>query len=274
MRTRPWPLILLAIFQILSPLGTILFNSWALGVKPIYVLSWILERPPLKIFESLLLMPIAGVAIYQMKAWSYAVFFIAMIWSMGSNLANLDYATKTFSVGMIILIYAFQVGLAIYFMIPAVRKTYLDARVRWWEAKRRYNLRVPVSLEFGGEKDSAQIENISEGGVLIQSKSALDAAKPYRLRFDVLGVQYEISSQLVYAGPVSGGLHSYGFRFLHTAETIRVFKRLMSGLELVGVSFRDQNLKQPWYLSVWDWAAGVFKTGKGLVPDVKSSRKA
>jgi hypothetical protein len=281
MRNRPWPLILLALFQILSPFGTVLFNAWALGVKPAYVLGWIFEKPFLKIFESLALMPIAGIAIYQMKAWSYAVFLVAMVWSLGSNLSNWSYVSKNYSLGMMILVYAFQIGLALYFMLPSVRRTYLDSRVRWWEAKRRFLLAGPITVdspELQGEGQSggqttATIQNISEGGVLLSIQRALDPSRRYRLQFTVLGVPYEAQGQMVYEAPRSGESRTYGVQFVHTPTSKKAFKRLMKGLQLVGLDHRDRRQQKHWLIEIRDWATGVFKTGKGLVPEVKPDRK-
>lgn len=274
MKTRPWPLVLLAIFQILSPLGTILFNSWALGVKPTYVLQWVMHRTPLEIFESMFLMPIAGIAIYQMKNWSYLLFLGTLSWSLFANLRNWTYAESSLPRGMTLLVYVLQFGLAFYFMIPAVRRTYLDPRVRWWEAKRRFLLQVPVSLEIAGNPIEGVMQNISEGGIFLSCAHRLEPKQEGKLRFNVLNLDFEVQGQVVYVLEGADGKPSYGVRFLHTPESLKRFRGLARGLELIGLRDRDQEIRKPWYQSVMEWALEVLRTGKGLVPEIKSSRKS
>jgi Tfp pilus assembly protein PilZ len=273
MRTKPWPLILLAILQILSPAGTILFNAWALDVKPIYVLRWLLEKPALQIFESLFLMPIAGVAIYQMKAWSYAIFLAAMSWSFAANFRNWHYAVQSFPMWKGLLVYTFQILLAFYFMIPSVRKTYLDRSVRWWEAQKRFSLRLPVLLSFGKESASGVMKNISEGGILLQTEHPFESGQEVQIRFDVLEVRYEVPGQIRYALSLPQGERGYGVQFRHTAESYARFHQLIRGLSLIGIIDRDQAFKKPWYQGMRDWFVTLLKTGKGLTPEVKASRR-
>lgn len=273
MRTRPWPLVLLAMLQVLSPIGTVLFNSWALGVKPIYVISWIFQSPFLKIFETVALMPIAGIAIYQMKSWSYVLFFLSMAWSLASNLRNWNYASQNYSLWMMLLVYIFQIGLAIYFMIPSVRKTFLDSRVRWWEAKRRYLLEIPVALNLAGTKERGRMINLAEGGMLAEFQLALKEHSQIQLSFNVFSAVFSTPGEVVYTMDRGGGKKAYGIRFLHTPETHRKFRNLAHALELIGIRDRDQNLRQPWYLELWDWAITLVRSGRGWIPDFKSPRK-
>lgn len=223
--------------QLLTPVGTVLFNAWALGVKPGYVLGWLFERPWIEIFEALALMPLAGLAIYRMRTWSYLVFFALVGWSFYRNLARWDYASQTHSTGVVIAVYALQLGLALYFFLPSVRKVYLDARVRWWESKPRYPLGV------AGTVDGAPvlIENLSEGGVLVRSEGSSRRLEPpsrITLAFRVLGVEFSLPSQVMYAREVSPGVVAYGLRFEHSPESRRRMVSLARGLRYVGLAGR------------------------------------
>jgi len=280
MKTKPWPLIVLAILQLLSPLATVLFNAWLLDVGPGYVWGWILEKPFLKIFESLALMPIAGIALLWMRPWSYAIFFGAVLWSFGSNLLNFNYASQFGALGILILIYAMQLGLALYFLIPAVRRTYFDASVRWWEAKRRYLLKLPATLQMTGDsqKHAATLLNISEGGVLLETKAPLLQGTVFQLGFQILGVPFAIRADTVYVGARNAGgdgSGNFGVRFLpEDSKQEARFGNLIQGLDLIGLVDRDGASRKPFLISIWDWFIGIFKTGKGLLPEFKGDRRS
>ncbi len=273
MKVRPWPLIILAILQFFSPVATVFFNAAILDVKPIYVLRWILEKSPLQVFEVLFLMPIAGLAILQMKRWSYIVFFVAMSWSLVSELQKFHYTTATISPWLVALVYALPIGLAVYFMIPSVRQTYLDPRVRWWEAKRRFLLASPTTLSSEGNLLHGRMENISEGGAfLLQEGKPLEIGRELRLRFQVISEEFSVPVVVMYCIQRPAQPPAYGVRFLHSPQTRRQFRKLARALNLIGIAHRDADFVQPWYEGIRDWAITVLKTGKGLVPDVKGTQ--
>jgi hypothetical protein len=274
MKSRPWPLVILAVLQLFSPIATVFFNAFAFGVKPTYVIQWILEKPPLQVFEALFLMPIAGIAIYQMKRWGYFVFFTAMVWGLVSNLRAIGNAQGAFSPGIVIVLFALPMCLALYFLLPSVRRTYFDPSVRWWEAARRFLLEVPLVAKTANGALQAKIQNISEGGVAFVAEDSKIDGLELDLSFQVSGVSFAVRGQVMYSIAQAGGTRAYGVRFLHTPETKKQFSRLMKGLELIGVVHRDQEGSMPWYLAVMEWAATLVTTGKGLVPEVKSSRKS
>ncbi|MCM2277330.1 MAG: PilZ domain-containing protein [Oligoflexia bacterium] len=274
MKTRPWPLVLLALFQVLSPLGTLLFNSWALGVKPAYLWTWLLQRPGLEVFETLALMPLAGLALYQMKSWGYAFFLAALSWGFFRNLSRWDYASQYFSLGLATALYAVQAALALYFLIPSVRKVYLNPRLRWWEAKRRFVFEHPLEIRHENQPLTGRSENISEGGIFATLPARLEKGTRVSVRFSLLGVAFEREAKVVYSVGREGGNFAHGLRFENGPGTARRFRRFIRGLELIGVPCRDQAERLPWHVSIGRWALGVARTGKGLVPETPSSRKS
>jgi hypothetical protein len=255
----------LALFQILTPVFTVLFNAAALHVSPSFVLGWILNRPGLEVFESLALMPIAGLAILRMRRWSYLVFCLAMLWSIAANLRHWQYASSNYSALSIATVYLFQLGLAVYFLLPAVRRTYFDPTVRWWESKPRYELKVPARL---GEHDGT-ILNVSEGGVFVETRDRLPMGQKLTLQFDILGQSFGIVAAVVHEreSREGGGALHYGLRFEHTQETERRFRNLTRGLQLLG--FQDRSKRLPGFQSFREWFSTLLKTGRGLTPEAR-----
>ena len=246
-----------------------LFNAWALDVGAGYILSWMFQGSPLKVLESVFLMPIAGVAIYLMKPWSYAVFLVAMGWSLVANIASFRYAQSAqISLPMLLVVYGVQLGLAIYFMLPSVRRTYFDSRVRWWEAQRRLLFQTSFMGQLAGQGLTGKILNISAGGALLGMLNRdLKKGDTMILRFEVNGVPFETPAEAVYVSPAGVGV-----RFGLTQDSAPKFVRMVKGLELIGVPFRDQEVATPWQ-QVASWAARFVKTGKGLTPELEVTKK-
>ena len=261
MRNRPWPLILLAFIQFVTPVLNVFLNSWALKVHPSLIVTWWLERPAVEIFESFALMPIAGIAIYRMKRWSYVVFFVALFWNLLSNLKYLDFAFSNLPTLFSLLYALVNILLVSYFLLPTVRRTYFDRSIRWWESKPRFDVATPLQLTKDGHSVEGSILNLSEGGMLIKSSATLERNASYELEFQILSKVFRVKGQIVHLQDSLAGV-----QFLHTAESDREFRKLVRGLDLIGFSKRNAPLGL-----LKDLAEGMrvfFKTGKGLVPEI------
>ncbi len=270
--TRPWPLVLLALFQVLTPVFNILFNAWVLDVSPSLVLQWLFERPLIEVFETLALMPIAGVAIYQMKRWSYVVFFGAMIWSVGANVQQWQYATTTLSLPAILVMHGLQLALGGYFLLPSVRTTYFDPTVRWWESKPRYELQVPLLLRSGAQSWDATMLNISEGGAFARTDAEFKKGDQLDLEFPVLSQHFKVPAKVVHVRMPEGGARSYGIEFQHDRASAKRFKALIRALRDLG--FPDRSGTRAWYQEFFSWLSTLLKTGKGLTPQIRHRGKA
>lgn len=268
MRTRPWPLVLLALAQILSPVFTVLFNAWVLDVHPRHVLGWIFLRSPLEIFESLLLMPIAGIAIYRMKRGSYAIFFAALTWALVSNFKQWSYASHAISLPAIVGMYVAQLALAGYFLMPSVRRTYFDPRVRWWESKPRYELKAPAVLEVGSEKGEGELLNVSEGGAFLATARTWNTGEKAKLTFWIMSQEFQIEGRVVHARELSPERRCYGIEFIHTPESQKRFRGVARGLAELG--FQDRTPRPNPLKDLRDWAVRLVKTGKGWTPEIRS----
>jgi len=114
--------------------------------------------------------------------------------------------------------------------LSAARNLMLRGRLRYF----RQEVDIPVSLTFADKrKITANITNLSQGGIAIAASEALDPAEPVRLRFDLP----ETDSFVEARGEVAWtDEHSHaGIRFTEVSE------RLQSNLEqwLAGKYFAD-----------------------------------
>lgn len=274
MKNRPWPLVLLAALQALSPFFNVFFNAWALRVGPGQVMAWVLDQRPLAVFEFVALMPIAGVAIFMMKRWSYAVFCAAMGWSLISKIQHLSYAQGTLPWPALVAVYGLELALVTYFLLPAVRATYFDPRVRWWESKPRYELRLPATLETAArERLEASVMNLSEGGLFVRAARNLGLGSRIGVAFGILGQEFEAEGRVVHVreaaapGASTGeGAYWHGIELAHTPATRARFRGLASALRDLG--FQDRTPRESLFESFRAWMSNLIRTGKGLTPEV------
>jgi len=268
MRNRPWPLIILALAQIITPVFNIFFNALALHVEPRFVLGWLFEKPWYEIVEALALMPIAGVAIFLMKRWSYAIFYAAMVWSFAANFREWRYESLVLSPWATAFLYLSQLALATYFLLPSVRKTYFNPRVRWWESKPRYTLKILAGLVIKDTHHEAFLVNISEGGAFITSSKPFTSGDALKLEFEILSQPFHIFGHIVHVRALPDGGHCYGIQFDHTAESAKRFRGLARGLYELG--FQDRVQATPVFQGLRDWAFKLLRTGKGWQPEIKN----
>lgn len=274
MHRRPWPLVIIAIFQVLTPALSVLFNAWVLRVSPAIVLRWMIDQPVLRVFEALALMPIAGISIYLMKKWSYALFFVALVWSIEANLRNAGAVPAGLPSAAPILVYLLEAGLAVYFLLPSVRATYFNASIRWWEAQPRYRLSFPATLAppqstaRASDAQAVRVLNLSAGGALLAGQAFSAPYPPLRLEFSILGRQYSAAATVVHSGS-SGGEAILGVMFDHDSQSRRQFEHLARALQLLG--FDETVAKRTWYADLGAWTKRTLTTGQGIVPDLPPS---
>jgi hypothetical protein len=271
MKNRPWPLLILALIQIFTPAFNIFFNAWMLDVSPTKVLSWALDRRFQTVFEFFALAPIAGFAILRMRRWSYGVFLGAMGWSLWAKIRTWDYASQMLPPWGLALIYLGEVLLVGYFLLPAVRTTYFDPRVRWWESKPRYELKLPSTIDRKeGERVEGRVLNVSQGGAFVQAPVKMVHGEEVEFEFWVMTQPFRIRSHIVHERELSPGIWCYGLQFNHDPASARRFDRMSRGLAMLGFHERDQ--KPSLAASFLAWARTVFTTGRGLTPEVPGSR--
>jgi hypothetical protein len=228
-------------------------------------MGWILERPPLEAFQTLALMPIAGIAIWAMKNWSYPVFLVALVWSAARNISNWGYARGMMPLPAAIATYLFELVLVGYFLHPNVRKTYFDPNVRWWESKPRFVLKIEAELRAASRAMVITILNLSEGGLFITAPSELVVGDHVEIGFNLLGLTYSAPGKLVHSRTMENGTTCFGVQFEHTPESAESFRRLARGLEVLG--FKDRGVAERRWESLKAWMVTLATTGKGLVPE-------
>jgi hypothetical protein len=264
-KTRPWPLILLALAQILAPLPNILVGAWVTRMAPgVYVSELLRASSWLQLADFFLLLPIAGVAVFMVRAWSYPVFVGIMGWIGWTNYLTWRQHPHVVNLGLLVGAYLVNAALVGYFLLPAVRAAYFNPRLRWWESKPRYLLNLPGRLDAHNDTRSCMLVNLSEGGAFIEAMSGLEPGQVLKLSFECLEQRFELHGRIVHQATHPG--RGYGVQFILDREQRKQLKGAVRAFERLGTPRRPE--KRRWTASFVEWVQVLFRTGKGWVPEV------
>ncbi|MCM2277305.1 MAG: PilZ domain-containing protein [Oligoflexia bacterium] len=265
MKTRPWPLVLLAAFYLIAPALNLAMSAAILHVPLAKYFVHILRTDTAwGLISFFLLPPIAAVAIWVMKKWSYPVFFAVTLLLAFSNFQTWQAHPRQMSLSLLLVTYVINLALVGYFLLPAVRKVYADRRLRWWEAKPRFDMNFPALLSGDfGEKKSLLVD-FSEGGAFVKCSSKLPSDSPLNVSFRVLGRDFRFDARIVHRR--THGAKGYGLQFRHTPDSLRQARSLAGILKRLDLESAG---RRPGPESGFrHWFTRLMKTGQGWVPDV------
>ena len=268
MRIRPWPLVILALLYWLEPFFSAALNAhlsqagyWH------YLVTSFHQETAWSLLEQYGLYPLAGIAIFAMKAWSYPIFMAVTIFGVVREFEAWRSMPHFMTVAEFLSFTFLNFGLVTYFLIPSVRKVYFNRHLRWWEAKRRYAIHVPAELQTPGrpaEKVKCIITNISEGGVFIKCAKNFESEGTLLLHFSLMGRKIVMDTCIVHRGTT--GIRGYGLQFIHSATSRAMMKQVIQGLICLGLdpTSKTPHLKESFHV----WLSRLCSTGKGIVPEL------
>jgi hypothetical protein len=231
MKKRPLLFIVLGTIQIIEPLIKILWLKIESQMPWAVVFDNVSNMEGLKnLFEFWLIFPLAGLAILQVKSWSYLIFMGLQLYSIITHLLYEKYtwpyvSERPFFYTFVLL--AMNFALVVYFSLPKARRPFFDRRMRWWEAKPRYGAEIPCELDIiapNGHMKS-RILNISHTGAFIESKPGLKVGQDLKVTFHHYDDSFSLNGRIVNFHLVNG-LEGFGleFYFLDREEDRRMAK--------------------------------------------------
>ena len=239
MKQRPWPIILLALFHVVAPVGNIIVNAWLAKVNLTFYLHVLFSpenRVTLCVFT---LVPLAGaVLIYICKKWSYYAYIALMTVPFAYSLISYFKSATIAMTVALILFYIINMLVIGYFLLPATRRLYFDPRLRWWETKPRYKTDFQCQVEYQGQQHWVEIKNISEGGAFLETSSEFPEDAEMKIFFnDSQGVLH-LDGFVVYKRmqtPIG-----YGFKFNKESSRQARLKELLKKLESEGTLIQSR----------------------------------
>lgn len=263
MKHRPWPIVLLALFHLLAPVASVLVSSFLSDMSVgAFLTATYRTTSAWGLIDFFLLLPVAGVAIFACKRWSYPVFLLVAMQTVYSNFSTYRAFPSEFPLWLFSTFAVMDVAFVGYFLLPQVRAPYFNARLRWWETKPRYLVRFRGRMASEEASGKCIVTDISEGGCFIKTTQKQNVGDVVRLQFGFLSQKHRVLAKVVYkARAVSG----YGVQFLHDETSAAKLKTLCRGLQAMGVGWRGQvDLKSDFR----EWAKMLLTTGKGIVPEL------
>lgn len=262
MRYRPWPIVILALCHFLAPLGNGILSAFLEGVPVMRYFPLLVQTKPVWVLVDFFLMPpLAGWAIYKCRKWSYPVFLGGAALTILANFMTWKQHPRLFSFPMFLATVALDIAFVTYFLLPSVRAVYLDPRLRWWESKARFLVRLKGRVTIDGHSDRCTITDISEGGVFIRTSADLALGTVTGISFHYFGRIFSAQGRIVYGSesPRAG----YGVQFIHTRQSRKAVRRLTKALRISGVRTRNPS---DWRNDFARWARTFLTTGKGWRP--------
>src|SRR3989344_6678525 len=160
MKRKPIPIIILALFHILEPIFKVPLYSYLLKVPPKKLMgSLFINASTLELLEFFLFFPIAGVGIFLTRSWSYPLFIGIEVWTFYRHFDTWQRYPQYFTLPILLTFYFLNFVVVTYFLIPAVRATYFDKKIRWWESRPRFLVKLNAKIEADGKSVAAVIHD-------------------------------------------------------------------------------------------------------------------
>ena len=270
MKQRPWPIILLAWFHLLAPIGNFFFSSYIHNVD--IGLYFKAHFEPANLGQTALFfgLPIlAAISIYLCKKWSFWAYFGIMFCMIVFSVKNWQTNPSLPIVLLAVLIFT-NIVLVGYFLIPAVRAVYFDPRLRWWETKPRYNVDYVADLKVGNHTSQGKIMNLSEGGVFVQTKEAPEDGANVSVLFQDGDKKFNIPGTAIHHAKLKE--MGIGVQFTHSSDTSSQMKALTKKLASEGKLIIQRRAGPEDSFAYW--FKGAITSGEGLVPQAGKKSKS
>ena len=179
-------------------------------------------------------LPIAGVAIFAVKNWSLPVFIVCAGTNMLINIVTWHLMPGQFGFWMLIGANSLNILVVVYMLSPEVRVLFLNPKMRWWESKPRYPVKIDAILSGGPLLEKCTIIDISEGGVFVGANKDLKIGQAVKLDWSFQNLNFSIRSRVVYRGKKNSA--GYGIRFVKLdGETKQTMGRLITAIKATSV---------------------------------------
>jgi len=266
MEHKPWPLIILAFIHFVEPLTKILFYSFIYNISPGQIIESLFESDSaFQLFNFFFLFPIAGIAIFSMKKWSLLLFLLIEAYVLIINIAYLNSLYQTDQIALFasfIIFGVMNILIVTYLLVPAVRITYLDPRVRWWEAYPRYQSNIDCTIN---NSITGKIQNISISGVFITTNYDLPLDSSIQIEFN-----FKKNTNGLILKPKVLVLNKYdinnstGYGAIFSELTNDERKSIKMLIKYLDKSNATRRPPRRGPLDFIRWCVTLFTTGKGL----------
>ena len=261
MRSRPWPILILAVFHFISPVVNSLFSAQIGDISLVKFVTWqFANSSGFELFMNYLAFPVAGIALLSFKKWSYFLYLSMLVLVTVHNFNQWKENQFLYDPSQVMLFFLVNSIIFSYFLTPSVRKVYFYNRMRWWENETRFLVDFSAEVHLYNSIKPAIVRNLSFGGAQVEVEQGLSLGNLIELKF----TQYDQSFSLKAEVLNQRGL-LYGIAFEHSENSENDLKEFIYAYLAPKHSERD--LRVPLIESFLLWFNRLIRTGEGIFPN-------
>ena len=282
-KSKPLPILILAAAHLVAPIPNVIYACSVQGTSFFtYVQIFFEDALYLEFFNAFFLFPLAALAIFSVRKWSYLVYLACMIFSAYMGYKGRVEYPNFFSLGLLTFGYFLTVITVAYFLLPEVRLAYLDPQQRWWEVQPRYRVSVPAKVASlsSANKTTGDLEwinctvlDLSLGGAFILPEKNLIVKDSIRLKMPMLHQEFEVAGCVAHFSKKE--LEGYGIQFALSKEydplKFQVLDAYIHMLRKTGVASRSNSSEM--INEFKNWLGLVRSDKKMLLPISPYSRE-
>ena len=234
MKKRPLSIIVIALIYVFLPIGNLIQAAF-INNLPFLGEDGLFHRILWSDWVILSLFPVAGVGIYMVRKWGW-YFFVAFSFVLLSYGLPVHYfVDPTYSFETILLCILVITGMSAFFFRRHVYAPYFNPRLRWWEAAKRYKIRLDAEIFSDKSVYKCQVLDISVTGCFIDQDEGLAEGGRVWLRIKCNGMLIQCSGRVVRKASRKERHSGYGIMFRDLSkESKKNIKYLVRFLERLG----------------------------------------
>lgn len=230
MKNKPIIFTVLSLLCLIEPAIKVLYFKAATQFEFAVIFANLKARNTfIEVVDFWLIFPIAGLLILKLRKWTYFS-FLAVLGYINYNIFTYEKYTWPYNSDSPFLynyvVAIMSVAVFVYFLSPKVREPFFDRRVRWWEPKTRYDVRISCKLQSSNLTFPSCIFNISQTGAFIQESKYMKVGDHLLMEFNFLGQVISLPVVVVSRHVIKGHA-GFGVEFK--------FKTMRQSLQMVKV---------------------------------------
>lgn len=211
---------LLSVLCMIEPLIKVLYFKALTHFDFLVIMSNLQARNSfLEVVEFWLIFPIAGLLLLKVRTWSYFA-FMGVLAYINYNIFTYEKYTWPYNSDSPFLynyvVAVMSVVVFCYFLSPKIREPFFDRRVRWWEAKSRYNVQFVCRLQSNNLTFASQIINISHSGAFVADSKYINLGDKLIMEFNFLGQEISVPVEVVHKHSTNNKV-GYGLKFNYSS---------------------------------------------------------
>ncbi len=213
---RPWPILMLALLQFLTPVIYLAFAAGFYNVSIGSATREIMELTPFTRQLEIFILPlILGLLIFMTNRIAYLIAMIGCIYGIVAGVLAFVLSNQTDPVFPIILSNLFCLAAIGYLARSKARNIYFNQRLRWWETELRYVVNFPSSVtRVGGAPMKATLLNIASGGAGVETlNSGFLKGEVITLEFQNAGTVHHLKAKVMWEKPIDSAKQFIGIHW-------------------------------------------------------------